>query len=312
MTSLFLFNQAFAYPQWHEAEVTITDSKPWYGMFLENERVNMNLSIKNNMNETHTFYLLERTDSFTNPELTRHINNTIYDPVTIKANSTQIIPYSQQLPVGSWYLFVMVMSDNYQSNQVDDEVQYFVVQPVQDLYIFITALAGFGAAIAAFLGLFINSISYGKRSKSNDTQTLLMLENEFKSIENKLVEIHKMDDLKQIKQKKLAGWEYYWAFLYFFNKLAHMYREHMIPKKTIEFFIDGFPLALTLRNLDWINRVQIDASTKNLKEWCDKKNIQPQDLSDKMRLELPDGVLRTPLIKKSDFDLSKGVKLDHD
>lgn len=138
-----------AYHEWHEGELNITDVKPWYNMHLENDHVTMKFVITNYTNRTHEFFLQERIFSLSNPEIAKELpNSTLLDDITLQANSNGTIPFSQQLPVGSWFLSVMMMADSPNGIEVDYGKQFFVVEPMQDLYSYGAVLATIILAVA--------------------------------------------------------------------------------------------------------------------------------------------------------------------
>ncbi|HEV2192548.1 MAG TPA: hypothetical protein VGR54_02890 [Nitrosopumilaceae archaeon] len=147
-TSFTLNHCVKAYPEWHEGELNINDVKPWYDMYLENDRVHMNLVITNHTNKTHTFWVIERIDSLTNHEIIKSLpNSTLYDNKLVGPNDTGVLTFSQQLPVGSWYLAIQMEADSQNGIQVDDKTQFFVVQPFSDLLLF------YGMIISAVIGI---------------------------------------------------------------------------------------------------------------------------------------------------------------
>ncbi len=174
LSSSFDLNHNAKASEWHEGELSINDVKPWYNMHIENDHVTMNLVINNHTNKTHTFWLLERIGSLSSPDIVKSLpNSTLSDDKMVGPNDTGILTFSQQLPVGSWYLAIQMEVDSPNGSQVDDKTQFFVVQPFQDL------LLSYGAIISAVIGgatvtgLFVTKYSADKQTSEMKKQTHL-------------------------------------------------------------------------------------------------------------------------------------------
>lgn len=172
--STFTINRnAQAYPEWHEAELNVTDVKPWYNMHIESDHVTMNLVITNHTNKTHTFWVIERIASLSNPEIVKLLpNSTSYDYKTVDPYSTGSLTFSQQLPTGSWYLAMMMMADGPNGIQVDDKTQFFVVQPFQDflllLGMIVSGIIGGATVIALLFTTHFGAKQTGELKKQTD------------------------------------------------------------------------------------------------------------------------------------------------
>ncbi|MFZ0184540.1 MAG: hypothetical protein WAL88_06880 [Nitrosotalea sp.] len=172
LSAFTLNHNAKAYPEWHEGELNVTDVKPWYGMHIENDHVTMNLVITNHTNKTHTFWVIERIASLSNPEIVKSLpNSTLYDDKTVDPYSTGSLTFSQQLPTGSWYLAMMMMADGPNGIQVDDKTQFFVVQPFQDLTLFLGIIISAGIGILTVIALFATKRSADKQARELRKQT---------------------------------------------------------------------------------------------------------------------------------------------
>ncbi len=196
--------------------------KPWHGMFLESDRIYIDLIVENKMNAEKFFIVELDLELVSDPE------QSISDSLHINLESFEHKPreYRTSLIPGQWKLSLNLYENSTDCCHQQGYKTWFVVQPVQDYYSFLTIMAAIGTG-SATTGALIATIIFSRRHvKSAQKQNEILLDsqkvqkNQVEELQNHLTE-----------QRRIV-------------KLAHL--PHIIPRQDQE---DGKFVIKSIQNI---------------------------------------------------------------
>ena len=123
--------------------------KPWHGMYLETDRIYINLIVKNNVDVEKHYVVDLKLESVSNPQQ----SNSILMHFPLESFEEKTREYRTSLTQGQWKLSLNLHENSTDCCFVEGYQAWFVVQPVQDYYNFLGTIATILVASAAFLAV---------------------------------------------------------------------------------------------------------------------------------------------------------------
>jgi hypothetical protein len=133
---------------------------------------------------------------------------------------------------------------------------------IEDYVLIISAISASSAAG----GLIFNGLAHLKESKTKHYQIMKDLQIEFDVIETKY------PGKNEINKETKEVLSYKRDYCGFFEKLAYMRNNGIVPEKVAEYYDTGFQVALMYLEKLSI-REEIESGLNNMMDWCYKKQI---------------------------------------